>query len=172
MKKTIPHLLIGLLLSSCGGHSNKSVPDTVKTSAKVVALSPVLLAGGSVIGGKKVTQKSAVATKAPAKWYSEEVSGERLRELMKPVKLIGNWHYMGSRGNHHFFSQDQIGRKIYRVLKTQYPVEKPFPLTPFPSRWRKIEITGFGGEPFDPQLLERFGDGNATELLLLPERDQ
>ena len=169
MKKPIPPLLIGLLFSSCGGHSNKSVPEPVKTSAKVVAVSPVLLVGGSVIGGKKVAQKSAVATKAPAPWYSEEVSGERLRELMEPVKLIGNWHYMGSRGEHHFVSQDQIGRKIYRVLKTQYPVEKPFPLTPFPSRWRKIEITRV---PFDPELLDRFRDGNETELLLLPENDQ
>jgi len=170
--KPIPPLLIGLLLASCGGHSNKSVPEPVKTSAKVVAVSPVLLVGGSMIGGKKVAQKSAVATKAPAPWYSEEVSGERLRELMEPVKLIGNWHYMGSRGEHHFVSQDQIGRKIYRVLKSQYPIEKPFPLTPFPSSWRKIEIAGFGGEPFDPELLERFRDGNATEFLLLPEQDQ
>ena len=119
--------------------------------------------------GKKVAQKSAVATKAPAPWYSEEVSGERLRELMEPVKLIGNWHYMGSRGEHHFVSQDQIGRKIYRVLETQYPVEKPFPLTPFPSRWRKIEITRV---TFDPELLDRFRDGNGTELPLLPESDQ
>ena len=168
MKKSIPLLLIGLLLSSCGGHSNKSVPDTVKTSAKVVALSPVLLAGGSVIGGKKVAQKSAVASKMPAQWYSEEVSGERIKELMQPVKLIANWHYMGSRENHHFFSKEQIGRKIYRVLKTQYSVEAPFPLTPFQSRWRKIEITR---QPFDPELLERFRDGNGTELLL-PEGNQ
>ena len=169
MKKSIPLLLIGLLLSSCGGHSNKSVPDTVKTSAKVVALSPVLLAGGSVIGGKKVAQKSAVATKAPAKWYSEEVSGERLRELMKPVKLIGNWHYMGSRAEHHFFSHEILGQDIYRVLKTQYKVEDSFPLTPLKSKWRSIAITRV---PFDPELLDRFRDGNATEVLLLPERDQ
>ena len=153
--KLIPPLLISLLLSSCGGHSNKSVPDSVKTSAKVVAVSPVLLAGGSVIGGVKIVQKSAVATKAPAQWYSEEVSGERLRELMVPVKLIGVWHYMGSRGNHHYFSQETIGRKIYHVLKAQYPVEDPFPLTPLKSKWRSMEITRFGGVPFDPELLER-----------------
>ena len=171
MKKPIPHLFIVLLLSSCGGHSNKSVPESVKTGATVVALSPVLLVGGSVIGGAKIAQKSAVATKAPAEWYSDEVSGERLRELMEPVKLIGNWHYMGSRGSHHFFSQEQIGREIYRVLKTQYPVEDPFPLTPFPSRWRKMEITRFGGEPFDPELLERFRDDRGG-IELLPESDQ
>ena len=41
--KPIPPLLIGLLLCSCGGHTNKSVPESVKTSAKVVAVSPVLL---------------------------------------------------------------------------------------------------------------------------------
>lgn len=171
MKKPIPPLLIGLLLSSCGGHSNKSVPDSVKTSAKLVAVSPVLLAGGSVIGGKKVAQKSAVATKAPAPWYSEEVSGERLKELMEPVKFIANWHYMGSRGNHHFFSQEQIGRKIYRVFKTQYPVDAPFPLTPFPSRWRKIEITRFEPESFDPEFLERFRDDRGG-IELLPESGQ
>ena len=43
MKKPIPTLLIGLLLSSYSGHSNKSVPS-VKTSAKVVAVSPFFLA--------------------------------------------------------------------------------------------------------------------------------
>ena len=104
MKKPIPPLVIGLLLSSCGGHSNKSVPDSVKTGAKGVAVSPVLLFGGSMIGGKKIAQKSAIATKASPKWFAEEVSGERLRSLMTPTgKLIGKWHYMGSRGEHHFF---------------------------------------------------------------------
>ena len=102
--KPIPPLLIGLLLSSCGGHSKKSVPEPVKTSAKVVAVSPVLLVGGSMIGGKKVAQKSAIATKAPPKWFAKEVSGEELRSLMTPRgKLIGKWHYAGSRGEHHFF---------------------------------------------------------------------
>ena len=171
MKKPTPHLFIVLLLSSCGGHSNKSVPESVKTSAKVVALSPVLLVGGSVIGGKNIAQKSAVATKAPAEWYSDEVSGERLRGLMAPVKLIGIWHYMGSRGNHNYFSHDQIGRKIYRVLLDQYPVEDPFPLTPFQSRWRKMEITRFEPESFDPELLERFRDDRGG-IELLPESDQ
>ena len=77
--KPIPPLLIGLLLCSCGGHSNKSVSKSIQTSAKVVAVSPVLLVGGSMIGGKKVAQKSAIATKAPPKWFAKEVSGEELR---------------------------------------------------------------------------------------------
>ena len=170
MKKPIPPLLIGLLLASCGGHSNKSVPDSVKTGAKVVAVSPVLLVGGSMIGGKKIAQKSAIATKAPPKWFAEEVSGERLRSLMTPTgKLIGKWHYMGSRAEHHFFSHEILGQDIYRVLKTQYKVEDPFPLTPLKSKWRSIAITRV---PFDPELLDRFRDGNATEVLLLPERNQ
>ena len=170
MKKPIPPLFIGLLLCSCGGHSNKSVPDWIKTGAKVVAVSPLLLVGGSMIGGKKVAQKSAIATKAPPKWFAEEVSGERLRSLMTPTgKLIGKWHYMGSRGEHHFFSDEILGQNIYRVLKTQYKVEDSFPLTPLKSKWRSMEITRV---PFEPELLERFRDGNETELLLLPERDQ
>ena len=139
MKKTIPPLLIGLLLYSCGGHSNKSVPESIETGSKVVALSPVLLVGGSMIGGKKVAQKSAVATKAPPKWFAKEVSGERLRSLMTPTgKLIGKWRYMGSKDRHHFFSHEILGRDIYRVLKTQYEVEAPFPLTPLQSKWRSM----------------------------------
>ena len=170
MKKTIPPLLIGLLLYSCGGHSNKSVPESIETGSKVVALSPVLLVGGSMIGGKKVAQKSAVATKAPPKWFAKEVSGEELRSLMTPRgKLIGKWHYAGSRGEHHFFSHEVLGRDIYRVLKSEYEVEDTFPLTPLKSKWRSMEIARV---PFDPELLERFRDGNATEFLLLPERDQ
>ena len=165
MKKQIPPLLIALLLSSCGGHSGKSPSESVKTSAMVVALSPVLIAGGSVIGGKNVAQKSAVATKAPPEWFAEEVSGERLRALMTPTKLAGVWDYMGSRGKHHYFSHDEIGRKIYRVLQAQYPVEEPFPLTSSKSKWRNMEIRRFGGEPFDEELLERF----RSEL---PEVDQ
>ena len=166
MKKQISLLLIALLLSSCGGHSGKSPSESVKTSATVLALSPVLLAGGSVIGGKNVAQKSAVATKAPQEWFSDEVSGERLRSLMTPTeKLIGKWHYMGSRGQHHFFSHEVLGRKIYRVLQAQYPVEEPFPLTSSKSKWRNMDIRRFGGEPFDEELLERF----RSEL---PEVDQ
>jgi len=104
LKKKIPPLLIGLLLCSCGGHSNKSVSESVETGSKVVALSPVLLVGGSTAGGKKVAQKSAIATKAPPRWFAKEVSGEQLRSLMTPRgKLIGEWHYAGSRGEHHFF---------------------------------------------------------------------
>mgnify|MGYP004346277023 CR=1 FL=1 len=157
MKKQIPPLLVALLLSSCGGHSGKSPSESVKTSATVLALSPVLIAGGSVIGGKNVAQKSAVATKAPQEWFSEEVSGERLRSLMTPTgKFIGKWHYMGSKEMHHFFSHEVLGRKIYRVLQIQYKVENTFPLTPLKSKWRNMEIRRFGGEPFDEELLERF----------------
>ena len=141
MKKLIPLFLIALLLSACGGHSGKSVSESVKTTSKVVALSPVLIPVGSVIGGKKVAQKSAVATKAPPKWFSEEVTGEELKALMNPItKLAGKWHYMGSKEKHHYFSHDVIGRNIYRVLQTEYPVEDPFKLTSIKSKWRKLEI--------------------------------
>ena len=153
MKKLIPLFLITLLLSACGGHSGKSVSESVKTTSKVVALSPVLIPVGSVIGGKKVAQKSAVATKAPPKWFSEEVNGEQLKNLMDPrTKLAGSWHYMGSKEKHHYFSHDVIGRKIYRVLQTEYPVEDPFPLTSVKSKWRGVEI-------FRPQL-ELFPEGD------------
>ena len=68
-----------------------------------------------------------------------------------------------------FFSHEVLGRDIYRVLKSQYEVEDPFPLTPLKLKWRRMEIARV---PFDPELLERFRDGNATEFLLLPERDR
>jgi len=102
--RVILGLLLVTLFCSCGGHSNKSVPESAKVGASVVAASPVILIGGSMIGGRKIAQKRAIATKAPAKWYAEEVSGERLRTLMIPTgKIKGKWSYMGSRGDHHFF---------------------------------------------------------------------
>tara|TARA_Y100000588_G_scaffold187177_1_gene201272 strand:+ start:9417 stop:9794 length:378 start_codon:yes stop_codon:yes gene_type:complete len=112
----------------------------VKAASKAVALSPVLIPVGSVIGGRKVAQKSAVAAKAPPKWFSDEISGEELKALMNPMKLAGKWHYMGSKENHHYFSHDVIGRKIYRVIQTEYPMEDPFKLTSIKSKWRKLEI--------------------------------
>jgi hypothetical protein len=163
--KSIFFLISVALFYSCGGHSNKSVPESAKVGSTVVAVSPVILIGGSSIGGRKITQKSAIATKAPAKWYAEEVTGERLRALMIPTgKITGKWSYMGSRGDHHFFSHEILGRDIYRVLKTQYEVEDSFPLTWQNSKWRTIEITR---EPFDPELLERFRNDAGIELIPL-----
>lgn len=154
-----------MLVMSCGGHSNKSVPQSVKVGASVVAASPVILVGGSMIGGRKIAQKSAVVTKAPEKWFAEEVSGERLRTLMMPTgKITGKWSYMGSRELHHFFSHEILGRDIYRVLKTQYEVKDPFPLTWQNSEWRTIEIPRYG---FDPELLERFRNDAGIELIPL-----
>jgi hypothetical protein len=102
--KSIFFLISVALFYSCGGHSNKSVPESAKVGATVVGVSPVILIGGSSIGGRKITQKSAIATKAPAKWYAEEVTGERLRALMIPTgKITGKWSYMGSRGIIIFF---------------------------------------------------------------------
>jgi hypothetical protein len=123
MNKLIPLFLIALLLSACGGHSGKSPSESVKATGKAVVWSPVIIPVGSVIGGKKVAQKSAVASKAPPKWFSEEVSGEQLQALMRPTnfKLSGKWDYMGSRGKHHYFSQELVGRQIYRVLQTEHP---------------------------------------------------
>ena len=163
--KVIFSLLLVNLFISCGGHSNKSVPQSVKGGASVVAASPVILVGGSMIGGRKIAQKSAIVTKAPAKWYAEEITGERLRTLMIPTgKMTGKWSYMGSRGDHHFFSHEILGRDIYRVLKTQYEVEDSFPLTWQNSKWRTIAITR---EPFDPELLERFRNDAGIELIPL-----
>jgi hypothetical protein len=130
-------LLLVTLFTSCGGYSNKSVPQSVKGAASVVAASPVILVAGSMIGGRKIAQKSVIVTKVPEKWYAEEVSGERLRTLMIPTgKMKGKWSYMGSRGDHHFFSHEILGRDIYRVLKTQYEVVDSFPLTWQNSKWR------------------------------------
>ena len=158
-------LLLVTLFCSCGGQSNKSVPESAKVGASVVAASPVILVGGSMIGGRKIAQKSAIVTKAPAKWYAEEITGERLRTLMIPTgKMTGKWSYMGSRGDHHFFSHEILGRDIYRVLKTQYEVEDSFPLTWQNSKWRTIEITR---EPFDSELLERFRNDAGIELIPL-----
>jgi len=163
--KSIFFLISVALFYSCGGHSNKSVPESAKVGSTIVAVSPVILIGGSSIGGRKIAQKSAIATKAPAKWYAEEVTGERLRALMIPTgKITGKWSYMGSRGDHHFFSHEILGRDIYRVLKTQYEVEDSFPLTWQNSKWRTIEITR---EPFDPELLERFRNDARIELIPL-----
>ena len=77
-------LLFVTLLFSCGGHSNKSVSQSVKGAASVVAASPFILVAGSMFGGRKIAQKSAIVTKAPAKWYVEEITGERLGSLMMP----------------------------------------------------------------------------------------
>jgi len=163
--RVILGLLLFTLFCSCGGHSNKSVPESAKVGASVVAASPVILVGGSMIGGRKITQKSAIVTKAPAKWYAEEITGERLRNLMIPTgKMTGKWSYMGSRGDHHFFSHEILGRDIYRVLRTQYEVEDSFPLTWQNSKWRTIAITR---EPFDPELLERFRNDAGIELIPL-----
>ena len=163
--KAIFSLISVALFCSCGGHSNKSVPQSVKGGASVVAASPVILIGASSIGGRKIAQKSAIATKAPAKWYAEEITGERLRTLMIPTgKMTGKWSYMGSRGDHHFFSHEILGRDMYRVLKTQYEVAEPFPLTWQNSKWRTIEIAR---EPFDPELLERFSNDARIELIRL-----
>ena len=102
--KSIFSLISVALFCSCGGHSNKSVPESAKVGASVVAASPAILVGGSMIGGRKIAQKSAIVTKAPAKWYAEEITGERLRTLLIPTgKMPGKWSYMGSRGDHHFF---------------------------------------------------------------------
>lgn len=158
-------LLLVTLFISCGGHSNKSVPQSFKGGASVVAASPLILVGGSMIGGRKIAQKSAIVTKVPEKWYAEEVSGERLRTLMIPTgKMTGKWSYMGSRGDHHFFSHEILGRDIYRVLKTQYEVADPFPLTWQNSKWRTIGITR---EPLDPEWLERFRNDAGIELIPL-----
>ena len=163
--KSIFSLIPVALFCSCGGHSSKSVPESVKVGSSVVAASPAILVGGSMIGGRKIAQKSAIVTKAPAKWYAEEVTGERLRTLMIPTgKMTGKWSYMGSRGDHHFFSHEILGRDMYRVLKTQYEVADPFPLTWQNSKWRTIEITR---EPFDPELLERFRNDAGIELIPL-----
>ncbi len=163
--KAIFCLILVALFSSCGCRSNKSVSESVKVGSSVVAASPVILVGGSMIGGRKIAQKSAIATKAPAKWYAEEITGERLRYLMIPTgKMTGKWSYMGSRGDHHFFSHEILGRDMYRVLKTQYKVADPFPLTWQNSKWRTIEIKR---EPFDPELLERFSNDAGIELISL-----
>ena len=163
--RVILGLLLFTLFCSCGGHSNKSVPESVKVGASVVAASPAILVGSSMIGGRKIAQKSAIVTKAPAKWYAEEITGERLRTLMIPTgKMTGKWSYMGSRGDYHFFSHEILGRDIYRVLKTQYEVEDSFSLTWQSSKWRTIEITR---EPFDPELLERFRHDGEIELIPL-----
>ena len=163
--RVILHLILVTLLCSCRGHSSKSVPESVKVGSSVVAASLAILVGGAMIGGRKITQKSAIVTKAPAKWYAEEITGERLRTLMIPTgKITGKWSYMGSRGDHHFFSHEILGRDIYRVLKTQYEVEDSFPLTWQNSKWRTIEITR---EPFDPELLERFRHDGEIELIPL-----
>ena len=163
--KSIFSLIPVALFCSCGGHSNKSVPESVKVGSSVVAASPAILVGGSMIGGRKIAQKSAIVTKAPAKWYAEEITGERLRTLMIPTgKMTGKWSYMGSRGDHHFFSHEILGRDIYRVLKTQYEVEDSFPLTWQNSKWRTIAITR---EPFDPEWLERFRNDAGIELIPL-----
>ena len=160
--KAIFCLILVALFSSCGGHSNKSVPESAKVGTSVVAASPVILVGGSMIGGRKIAQKSAIATKAPEKWFAEEITGERLRTLMIPTgKITGKWSYMGSRVDHHFFSHEILGRDIYRVLKTQYEMKDPFPLTWQNSKWRSIEIKW---EPYDPELLERFRDDAVIEL--------
>jgi hypothetical protein len=162
--KSIFRLIPVALFCSCGVHSTESV----KVGSSVVAASPAILVGGSMIGGRKIAQKSAIVTKTPVKWYAEEVTGERLRTLMIPTgKMTGKWSYMGSRGDHHFFSHEILGRDIYRVLKTQYEVEDPFPLTWQNSKWRTIEITR---EPFDPELLERFR--NDAEIELIPLDNQ
>ena len=158
-------LILAALFCSCGGHSDKSVPESVKVGSSLVAASPAILVGGSMIGGRKIAQKSAIATKAPAKWYAEEITGERLRTLMMPTgKITGKWSYMGSRGDHHFFSHEILGRDIYRVLKTQYEVEDSFPLTWQNSKWRSYEIIR---EPYDPELLERFRNDAGIELIPL-----
>ena len=163
--KCIFFLISVALFCSCGGHSNKSVPESVKVGSSVVAASPAILVVGSSIGGRKIAQKSVIATKAPAKWYAEEVTGERLRTLMMPTgKMTGKWSYMGSRGDHHFFSHEILGRDIYRVLRTQYEVKDSFPLTWQNSKWRTIAITR---EPFDPELLERFRNDGEIELIPL-----
>ena len=163
--RVILGLLLVTLFCSCGSQSNKSVPESVKVGSSVVAASPAILVGSSMIGGRKIAQKSAIVTKAPAKWYAEEVSGERLRTLMIPTgKMTGKWSYIGSRGDHHFFSHEILGRDIYRVLKTQYEVEDSFSLTWQNSKWRTIEITR---EPFDPELLERFRNDGEIELIPL-----
>ena len=163
--KCIFFLISVTLFCSCGGHSNKSVPESVKVGASVVAASPAILVGSSMIGGRKIAQKSAIVTKAPAKWYAEEITGERLRTLMIPTgKMTGKWSYIGSRGDHHFFSHEILGRDIYRVLKTQYEVKDSFPLTLQNSKWRTISITR---EPYDPELLERFRHEGEIELIPL-----
>ena len=163
--KSIFSLISVALFCSCGGHSNKSVPESVKVGSSVVAASPAILVGGSMIGGRKIAQKSAIVTKAPAKWYADEVSGERLRTLLIPTgKMPGKWSYMGSRGDHHFFSHEILGRDIYRVQRTQYEVEDSFPLTWQNSKWRTIEITR---EPFDSEFLERFRNDAGIELIPL-----
>ena len=82
--KVIFCLLLVNLFISCGGRSNKSVPHSVKGGASVVAASPVILVGGSMIGGRKIAQKSAIVAKVPEKWYAEEITGERLGSLMMP----------------------------------------------------------------------------------------
>ena len=71
---------------------------------------------------------------------------------------------MGSRGDHHFFSHEILGRDIYRVLKTQYEVKDSFPLTWQNSKWRTIGITR---EPLDPEWLERFRNDAGIELIPL-----
>ena len=165
LMRSIFSLISVALFCSCVGHSNKSVPESVKVGSSVVAASPAILVGGSMIGGRKIAQKSAIATKAPAKWYAEEITGERLRALMIPTgKMTGKWSYMGSRGDHHFFSHEILGRDIYRVLKTQYEVKDSFPLTWQNSKWRTIGITR---EPFDPEWLERFRNDTGIELIPL-----
>ena len=93
------------------------------------------------------------------KWFSEEVTGEELKALMRPTnrKAAGKWDYLGSREKHHCFSQELVGRKIYRVLQTEYPVIDSFPLTSVKSKWRAAKT--LRGEPFDgdlEELLERF----------------
>ena len=79
--RVILGLLLVTLFCSCGGHSNKSVPESAKVGASVVAASPAILVGGSMIGGRKIAQKSAIVTKAPAKWYAEEITGEEAANL-------------------------------------------------------------------------------------------
>ena len=83
--KPIPPLLIALLLCSCGGHTNKSVPEPVKTSAKVVAVSPVLLVGGSMIGEKKWPKRALLQPRrqlhGTPKKSAESASGNLWNQL-------------------------------------------------------------------------------------------
>ena len=110
-------------------------------SARVVAVSPRSFSRRLNDRWKKSGPKRLIATKAPPKWFAKEVSGEELRSLMtNQENSSANGTTRAAEGNTIFFPMKFWGEDIYRVLKSEYEVEDPFPLTPLKSKWRSMEI--------------------------------
>jgi len=117
-----------------------------------VLMSPVFIAGISYTGAEKVTQKVAIASKLPSKTYSEEISAEQIKRLLRPrIKFQGKWYYIGTRKKFHFFASDILARNIFRVNKSEYEIKEQFPLTAIKSKWREIEIRNTTPQPTSEQ---------------------